>query len=152
MKKLLLIAVTLVANLSYAQWVYKTVDNGLDVPYKIAYSMSSDNKGVLKLEKTEEGIALYITGSYFCDDYPTIDIALMVNSEPQRYSFYATKSSDNTTVFILNDLSDVDRRAFLNDFQRATSFIARVNETRCTSDIFKFNMSGSLKAYEFMLK
>lgn len=152
MKKLLLIAAILMAKTTYSQWVFKTIDNGIDVPYKIAYCTSSDKKGLLKMEQGDEGVALYLTGSYFCDENPSVDVALMVNGEPQRYNFYGYKSQDNETVFIIVNMLDEDRVQFLKDFKMCTKFIIRINETHCTSDIYSFNMLNSIKAFEFMSK
>lgn len=152
MKKLLFFAVIFMTNMAYSQWVFQTVDNGIDVPYKIAYNSSSDKKAILKMEQSREGVALYVSGSYFCDESPSIDVALMVNSEPQRYRFYGFKSSDNETVFILLNMLESEQAQFLRDFKASTKFIVRINETHCTSDIFTFNMMNSTKAFEFMAK
>ena len=62
-------------NKSYSQWIVKSVDNKLDTPYKIAYCLSSDKKGMLKLERVGEELYFYLTGAYFCDESLQTDIA-----------------------------------------------------------------------------
>jgi hypothetical protein len=38
------------------------------------------------------------------------------------------------------------------DFKAASSVRIRINESYCTSEIYKFDMTGSKAAYEFMIK
>lgn len=153
MKKLIILSIlTLISSVtSYAQWVTKTVDNKLDAPYKIAYCIDvSNKKSVLKLETVGEQLAFYITGSYFCDETPTVDIGLIVNGESKKYSVQAIKSSDSKALFLIEDLLAPEQLDFFKDLKACTSAIIRVNETHCSSDIFKFNMTGSTKAVTFM--
>ena len=151
MKKLTLITtIMLVMGTSFGQWITKTIDNGLDAPYKIAYCENSTKNALLKLEQTEEGVAFYLTGGYHCDDYPSVDLVIMVNGEPQRYNFSCTKSSDGTTVFIVMNLLDTEQASFLADFKRGSSIVMRINESHCEDDYFKFSMANSTKALEFM--
>jgi hypothetical protein len=152
MKKLLIIALLFVSNLSYGQWIVKTVDNKLDNPYKISYCMTSDKKALLKLEKVGDQLYFYLTGSYFCDESLQTDIALIVNGESMRYTFTCTKSADNNTVFILDDITSILNDDFLTDFKRCSSAIVRVNETYCTTEVYKFTMSGSTNAINAMSK
>lgn len=153
MKKLIILSVlTLISSVAcYGQWVTKTVDNKLDAPYKIAYCIDVSNKSVLKLETVGEQLAFYITGSYFCDEAPTVDIGLIVNGESKKYSVQAIKSSDSKALFLIEDLLVPEQLDFFKDLKACTSAIVRVNETYCSTDVFKFNMSGSTKAVTFML-
>ena len=151
MKKLIITTVIMLAiRASYGQWITKTVDNGIDTPYKIAYCENSTRNALLKLEQTEEGVALYLSGGYHCDDYPTIDLAVMINDQPQRYNFNCTKSKDGRTVFIVMNLLDTEQASFLADFKKGSSLVMRINESHCESDYYKFNMMNSTKAVEFM--
>ena len=153
MKKLILsIAIGMVALTSNAQWVTRTIDNGLDQQYRIAYCSDTRDKALLKLEENEREIALYLTGSYFCDDFPTVDVAIVYGSETKRYTFSAQKSKDSKTVFFIYDLFHPSKVEFLEDFKKASSLIIRVNESYCQSDIYKFIMTGSSKALTFIEK
>lgn len=149
-KSFLLFLFTLTTAIANAQWITKTVDNGLDPVYKIAYCSNTSSTALIKLEQTEEGVAFYLTGGYHCDDYPSVDVAIMVNGDPKRYSFSGTKSSDGTTVFIVMNLLDPEQSDFLKDFKRGTSIVMRINETHCESDYYKFSMANSTKAISFM--
>jgi hypothetical protein len=40
----------------------------------------------------------------------------------------------------------------LADFKAASAVKIRINESYCTTETYKFNMSGSKAAYDFMLK
>jgi hypothetical protein len=141
-------------NVTKAQWVYKTVDNKIDPSYKIAYAPSTDKTALLKLEKTEDGLALYLDGGYHCDDNTTVDIALVVGKETFRYSFNAHKSNDSETVFFIDNLisEDLEIQLFLNNFKSCSKFLIRINESHCTDDYYEFLMTGSTKAVEFMTK
>ena len=151
MKKLFtLVACLVTLNATFAQWVYKTVDNGIDIPYKIAYSMDKENKAVLKLEKTDEGIAFYVTGGYFCDEYFNVDISILVNNQYKKYSLAAYKSSDSKTVFLIDNLLDFDKSDFLADFKKGSSLVMRINESHCDSEYYRFNITNSSSAIQFM--
>ena len=139
------------ANKSYSQWVTKIVDNKLDAPYKISYCTEPLNKVFLKLEVVGEELSFYLGGSYFCDEMITVDIALVVNGEPKRYTIEGMKGSNSKVLFLVDDLLAVEQAEFFKDFKACSSAVVRINETNCTSDIFKFNMSGSTKAVNFML-
>ena len=72
MKTLLM---TLGLALSYtasAQWMTKTVDNGFDPKYKIAYTDNTKMQW-LKLEDYNNGVSFYIGGVYVCDDDVDVD-------------------------------------------------------------------------------
>jgi hypothetical protein len=140
------------ANKSYSQWVTKTVDNKLDAPYKISYCSDALDKAFIKLEIVGEQLSFYLGGSYFCDDMITVDVALVVNGEPKRYSIEGMKSSNSKVLFLIDDLLAVEQAEFFKDFKACSSAVIRVNESHCTSDMFKFNMSGSTNAVNFMLK
>jgi hypothetical protein len=156
MKTLKTLTLTLVLllsiNNSYSQWVTKTVDNKLDAPYKISYCSDALDKAFIKLEVVGEQLSFYLGGSYFCDDMITVDVALVVNGEPKRYSIEGMKSSNSKVLFLIDDLLAVEQAEFFKDFKACSSAVIRVNESHCTSDMFKFNMSGSTNAVNFMLK
>jgi hypothetical protein len=148
-KFLLLVGLILSLN-SKAQWVTKNVNNGIDEPYKIAYCRSTDNSGVLKLEKVDTAVAFYLSGGYHCDESTTVDIGLTIGSEIKRYSFFVYASSDRKTIFILDDIKAQDNADFLKDFQRCSKLSIRINESHCQDDYYSFIMTGSTKALQFI--
>ena len=153
MKKLnLLLLLVVLTNTSFGQWVTKNVDNGIDDPYRIAYCMSTSDRGILKLEESGGEIAFYVAGNYFCSDYPIVDIGIKVGEETNRYRVIGRKSRDSKTVFLIDNLLAEERADFLRDFKNATSLTMRVNEEHCTDEYYKFIMTGSTKAFTFMLK
>ena len=74
----------------------------------------------------------------------------MVDGAYQKYSFLGMTSSDKKTVFIVLNILDEDQRQFLSDFKSASSMVMRINETNCSDDYYKFNMTGSSVAVKFM--
>lgn len=151
MKKLnSIVAMLFIANTAFGQWVSKVIDNGLDPSYRIAYCENKEETALLKLEQTSTGIAFYLSGGYHCDESPTVDLGLMVDGAYQKYSFLGMTSSDKKTVFIVLNILDEDQRQFLSDFKSASSMVMRINETNCSDDYYKFNMTGSSVAVKFM--
>jgi hypothetical protein len=149
MKKLVLsVAVVLASMTAKAQWVYQKVDNGIDNPYKIAYT-NNEGEPTLKIENLDGELAFYITGSYFCEDKPKVDIVFVVNGENKKYQITASKSKSSKTVYLTFDLI---KEVYAEDFKNASSVKVRVNETYCTTDVFTFGMEKSKLAIEFMLK
>jgi hypothetical protein len=149
MKKVILSgALFLAITSAKAQWTYKKVDNGIDEPYKICYT-ETDNYARLKLENYDGGVMFYISGTYFCEDFPEVDVVFVVNGENKKYKVVGARSEDSKLVFITFNIS---AETFYEDFKSASSVKVRVNETYCTTDVFTFNMGQSKSALEFMQK
>ena len=145
-KAILTVATVLITGLSLAQWTKKTVNNGFDEPYKICYT-ATNNGGYLKLEGGLSKVSFYISGSYYCEDSPMVNISFLVNNEWVKHSVWGNRSNDHKTVFFTFDLAN---EVFFNDFLNSSSVKIRVNESYCTSDIYEFNMTGSTEAYNFI--
>lgn len=149
MKKLVLsVAVVLASMSAKAQWTYQNVNNGIDDPYKIAYTETRDNAR-LKLEVIGGELTFYINGLYFCEDFPTVDVVFTVNGETKKYQVTGAKSDNSNSVFITFDLMN---EAFGEDFKNASSVKVRVNETYCGTEVYTFPMTHSKSAVDFMLK
>jgi hypothetical protein len=147
MKRIILTVVAIIlANMSIAQWTNKSVNNGFDDPYKICHT-KENNGAILKLENVDGEVSLYLQGGYFCDENPSVDISLMVNSEWKKYSTVGTKSEDSKAIFLIDDINISNA---ILDFLNATSIKIRVNESYCENEYYQFNMSGSTSAYNFI--
>lgn len=170
MKKAFLFSVAALLCLNaLSQWTYQTVDNGLDDPYRIAFS-KQNNGGYLKLEPMPSVspcyAIFYITGTYFCDDNPTVNISFLINGEYQKFLIVGEKSSDNKTIFFGsiegNNNANITTPPgntipynygsvnFVPYFKAASSIKIRVNESHCDDDYYEFNMSGSTAAYNYI--
>jgi len=151
MKYLIFLIFLSISQISYSQWVNKNVDNKIDEPYKITYCYSNNKTGVIKLENVGGKVGFYISGGYYCDDYPYIDMALNVNGETKIYTFSGIKSTDSHTLFIIDDIL-TEYPDFLEHFKKSSSLLMRIDETHCTDNYYEFNISGSNKAVEFISK
>ena len=148
MKKfILLTAVLLCTAVSYGQWEYKTVNNGFDPPYKVAYTAG---KNYLKMELVDTLVSFYIVAGYTCDAYPTVDISFATPSGTHVYKVSGNTSSNNSIVFLVDNMAALP--GFVDDFKAATSVRIRINESYCDTEIFEFKMTGSTAAYNFMIK
>jgi hypothetical protein len=142
--------ITIGLALSYtasAQWVYETVNNGLDNPYRIAYT-AENNGSWLKLENVDGAISFYIAGGYTCEDYITVDISFLVSGVYKKYTFNAVTSGDGDVVFFVDNLLTAD---CLADFKACNILKLRINDTSCGADIFQFKMSGSTAALNYVI-
>lgn len=136
-------------NLS-AQWVYKTINDGFDEPYKIAYT-DNDRAPFLKMEAVDGKIALYIKGAYFCDDRISYDFVFTSGEEVYRVSGVGVKNSNSDVLFLTADLLNEEYET-VAWFKKCSKLKIRVNETYCITDYYEFNMSKSTAALEFMSK
>ena len=131
-----------------AQWTYEKINNGFDIPYRIAYT--EDNRGCyLKLEKLASNgeVMFYIGNGHTCDDEPLVDLAFLVNKEYKKYTVSGITSGDRKTLFLIpNMLGD----NCLNDFKTCTSLKLRINDVSCSEEVYEFNMSGSTAALKFI--
>jgi hypothetical protein len=144
--------VLLILGLSFsytasAQWAYEKIDNGLDDPYKIAYTNIDDSQW-LKLENYKNEISFYIGGVYVCDEKVSVDISFLVNGVYQKYNIkdcYITESKK--TVFFVDNLKTHE---MLSSFKNASLVKVRLNDITCGEETYEFKMSGSTAAYNFM--
>ena len=146
MKNLFLILFLLLALNINAQWVNKTVNNDFDDPYRICYT-APNNGVILKLENVEGLISFYLSGGYYCDESPVVDLSFIVNGVAKKYSRECSISSDNKIVWLINDLLIEE---MLTDFKNCNILKVRVNDYTCSSEIYSFNMSGSSSAINFI--
>ena len=151
-KSLVLSTLFLLPLTSSSQWVTKTIDNKIDLPYRIAYCGNSSQTAFLKLERVDSQVAFYLSGGYHCDKYPKVDIALVIGELTSRYTIYGSKSENSSTVFFLDDILDSTNTVFLMEFKKCSKMIIRINESFCENDYYEFNMSGSTRAVDFMSK
>jgi hypothetical protein len=148
MKKLLLLIVILISNISIAQWKYEIVNRPFSTPYPIAYNQNEAN-ALLKLENSDGTMVFYLTDDYFCTEYPEVDISFLINGKRVEYTKSCFRSEDGETIFISLDAESLTN--FVPDFKSATSISIRVNETEnCVTYIYTFSMKGSAAAYNFM--
>jgi hypothetical protein len=149
MKKLILTGFAFMSIMTAkAQWTYETIDNSFDEPYKIAYTQP-DNYVYLKLELVRGEVVLYISGGYYCDEKPSVDVVFVVDGVNKKYNFTAYKSENSKTLyFTFNFLAETS----VEDFKNAKSVKIRVNESYCTSEQYVFDMGHSKAALEFISK
>ena len=147
-KSIFSIALLLLSGKAFGQWVNKSVDNGLDNPYKIAYCDSKQSSMFYaKLEKTSKGTAFYVSGGYFCEDAILVDVSFKVNEEWKKYQFVGTTSSSKKSLFIIDDLTS---QTCFEDFKSATDMFMRIKDNVCGSDDYTFNMTNSTNSYNFV--
>lgn len=148
MRKIILLSL-LTANLSFGQWVNKTVNNDFDDAYRISYNRSTDGS-LLKLEDVDGELAFYIQNAYTCTDMPLVDIVFIFSDGTKEVlQVIGATSEDRQTVFLSADLL---REDFINSFKRASRIKLRINDVYCDTFIYEFSMSGSSNAVNFMTK
>jgi hypothetical protein len=150
MKKIILsVGMALTLNNAFAQWVTKTIDNGFDVPTRIAYTEDGQTE-YLKLEAFEGKAVFYIKGVYFCESPIFVEMSYQVNGVNKKYGRVAELNDEETCAFISWDISDED---FFTDFKNATSVKIRITDAGACSDdstIYTFKMNGSTNAVNFV--
>jgi hypothetical protein len=148
MKTLLMTIGLALSYTASAQWVSKTVDNGFDIPYKIAYTDVARDQW-LKLENYNSEISFYIGGVYICDGIVSVDMSFLVNGVYQKYTIEECYTSDDSeTVFFVDNLTTHE---MLSSFKSASLIKIRINDTTCDSETYEFRMSGSTAAYNFVV-
>lgn len=134
-----------------AQWVYQTVTDGFDEPYKICYTNNLKSP-FLKLENVQGRVSLYISGDYFCDDQVTYDFVFISGDDNYKINGLGSKSAVNDNVLFLTfDLLN-EGQTIVSWFKKASKLKIRVNESYCNTKYYEFNMSKSSAALEFISK
>jgi hypothetical protein len=174
--KLFIVSILLFfANASFSQWKNETVKNGFDEPFKIS-TTPVNNKCHLKLEDIgavdeekyvtdtifENGkisaykyawrkvfaVSMDLVGSYFCQDDPTIEILLTVGEVDKKYTFKGSTHNNRKGIEIKRNIMDDPQ--FILDFEKASYISIRVNDTECEIEVFRYKMTGSKSAVQFM--
>jgi hypothetical protein len=139
-----------IGSFVFAQWTYKTINSEFDGTFKKAYT-KTDNNGYLAMEVGDSINKPFmgLVGSFFCDEYTTIDFILIVNGVNKNYEFRVFKSNDSRMYYFDESIWTDE---FIKDFKSASSCSIRVNQSYCTNDYYKFIFSGSASAYNFITK
>ena len=150
MKKLILsVGMALTFNNAYSQWVNRPVNNGFDEPYKIAFNRAKEDEDfMVKLENVDGAIAFYVQSEYFCEGNVRVDISFLINGVYEKYFATGTLSSDNTCLFLIDDMRD---DITLIDFKKASLMKMRINDPTCGELVLNFSMVGSTSAYNYVL-
>ena len=150
-RTILTVATILITGLSMAQWNNNSVDNGLDNPYRICHT-KKNNGSILKLENAENSeneVLFYIQGTYFCSDFPYVEMSFFVNKKWVKYITTGFKNSHSDVILISEN---IELEPYFKDFLNSSYVKIRVNEEYCTTEIYEFNMSGSTSAFNFIKK
>ena len=150
MKKLVF-SIGLALSLSssaFGQWVTKSIDNGFDDKFKVAYT-DDGQKAFLKLEEYEGKAVLLLKGIYFCDSPLIVEMSYQVNGVNKKYAEICELNDAETTAFVNWDLQNAE---YYQDFKNSTSVKIRVTDGVCNEgdEIFTFKMSGSTNALNFI--
>jgi hypothetical protein len=150
MKKVInLVLAVLITGCINAQWSYKLVDNGFDEPYRIA-TTPINNSAYAYMLNLDSAVVLAITGGYYCDDYPTVDVVLTVNGIDKRFQFDSYKSKSSDIIYITWNMGE--NPEFVNDFRTASNMKLRINESYCTTEVYTYKMTSSKAAYDYVAK
>ena len=149
MKKLIFTIAMFTCINANAQWIVKRLDNGFDIPTKIAFT-EDGQKQYMKLERFEESVAFYLGGIYICEGPIFVELSFQVNGVNKQYGRVATLNDDNTIIFVSWDMLTEN---FYADFKNCTSVKVRISDSGCDSqDIYTFKMTGSTAALNFVSK
>ena len=150
MKKIInfIVAILIVGTLN-AQWSFKTINNGFDDPYKIAYTPENNGAAAYMLF-VDSTVVLSIDGGYYCEEEPNIDVVLVVNGVDNKFEFEGYKGETSDVVYITWDMAS--NAEFLNAFKLSSIMKIRINESYCTTEVYTYKMTNSKAAYQYMNK
>lgn len=150
MKKIInfIVAILTVGTLN-AQWSFKTINNGFDDPYKIAYTPENNGAAAYMLF-VDSTVVLSIDGGYYCEEEPNVDIVLVVNGVDNKFEFEGYKGETSDVVYITWDMAS--NAEFLNAFKLSSIMKIRINESYCTTEVYTYKMTNSKAAYQYMNK
>lgn len=150
MKKIInfIVAILIVGTLN-AQWSFKTINNGFDDPYKIAYTPENNGAAAYMLF-VDSTVVLSIDGGYYCEEEPNVDVVLVVNGVDNKFEFEGYKGETSDVVYITWDMAS--NAEFLNAFKLSSIMKIRINESYCTTEVYTYKMTNSKAAYQYMNK
>jgi hypothetical protein len=132
-------------------WRTSTGGNPIDGEWKFAMTIQHANvigeRNFLKLEQHGDKVWLLFMGTYFCDDNPTVDLALKVDGEDKVYKTRGAKTKGNKGIIMSRDFFSSE---YCKDFENSTFAYVRVNESHCDTEIIKVSMLGVKDAIDFL--
>ena len=148
MKKSIFLAmgVLMVGTLN-AQWSFKTIKNGFDKPFKMAYTPENNGAEAYMLV-IDSAVVLEISGGDYCDEDPKVDVVLVVNGVDNKFEFKGYKGSTSDVVYITWDMESDP--GFLKVFKAASTMKVRINESSCANGIYTFNMTNAKAAFNYI--
>lgn len=148
MKRIFLFATAvLTVGIINAQWSFKTVKNGFDKPYKVAYTPENNGAEAYMLF-VDSAVVLEISGGYYCDEEPNVDVVLVVNGVDNKFEFEGYKGSTSDVVYLTWDMEL--HPEFLNAFKLASIMRVRINESSCDNAIYTYKMTSSKAAFDYV--
>jgi hypothetical protein len=148
MKRIFLFATAvLTVGIINAQWSFKTVKNGFDKPYKVAYTPENNGAEAYMLF-VDSAVVLEISGGYYCDEEPNVDVVLVVNGLDNKFEFEGYKGSTSDVVYLTWDMEL--HPEFLNAFKLASIMRVRINESSCDNAIYTYKMTSSKAAFDYV--
>jgi len=121
----------------------------VDSLIQIAKQIHEQSKSVPQLYEKQLQVSFYLSGGYHCDEEIPVDISFLVAGQFIKFSVNGVKSSNSSTVFLIDDLLTSDMK---DAFLKASLVKLRFNESHCQSDYYEFKMSGSTAALNFVSK
>lgn len=148
MKRIFLFATAvLTVGTLNAQWSFKTVNNGFDKPYKVAYTPGNNGAEAYMLF-VDSSVVLEISGGYYCDEEPNVDVVLVVNGVDNKFEFKGYKGSTSHVVYLTWDMEL--HPEFLNAFKLASIMRVRINESSCANAIYTYKMTSCKAAFDYV--
>ena len=131
-----------------AQWSFKTVKNGFDKPFKLAYTPTSNGAEAYMLV-IDSAVILEISGGYYCDENPKVDVVLVVNGVDNKFEFKGYKGSTSDVVYITWDMEQ--NPEFLDTFKLASTMRVRINESKCDTSVYEYKMTNGKAAFNYII-
>jgi hypothetical protein len=119
----------------------------VDKPYKVA-STPGNNGAEAYMLFVDSSVVLEISGGYYCDEEPNVDVVLVVNGVDNKFEFEGYKGSSSDVVYITWDMEL--HQEFLNAFKLASRMRVRINESKCDSSVYEYKMNNAKAAFNYI--
>jgi hypothetical protein len=148
MKKLImtLLAVQIVCIVN-AQWYNKTVDNDFDPIYRVSYTEEYHSVD-LRMQNVENRVSLYLTGDFWCEDAPIIELSFLIRQERVYHELQGTTIGEFKNVLIVS--SDLERSDFFEDLKHSKELKLIIHQKDCPNQFYKYDMTGINQAIRFL--
>lgn len=146
-KGIFLVMGVLMVGTLHAQWSYKTVKNGFDDPYKLAFTPENNGASAYMLI-VDTTVILELSGGSYCDQNPKVDVVLVVNREDKKFEFEGYKGQTSDVVYITWDMES--NPEFIDAFMLATTMRVRINESYCNTEVYTYKMTNGKAAFNYI--
>jgi hypothetical protein len=119
----------------------------VDLRSKVSYTEEYHSVD-LRMQNVDNRVSLYLTGEFWCDDAPIIELSFLIRQERVYHELQGTTIGEFKNVLIVS--SDLERSDFFEDLKDSKELKLIIHQKDCSNKFVKYDMTGIKQAIRFL--